>query len=96
MSFKFLNKDEEEQPQIINVVVNNEPSEDNRLSINNRPAVFLGLNRDRDTISEQEWETILRGQRTHLIERMWEQGMIIQTIISQDENGFTLRTEINF
>lgn len=96
MGFKFLNKDDEDQPQIINVVVNNEPSEDNRLSINNRPAVFLNLNRPIETISEEERTHMLRQQRIHLIERMWEQGMILQTIISQDENGFTLRTEINF
>jgi uncharacterized tellurite resistance protein B-like protein len=42
------------------------------------------------------WEHLIEEQRKKLIEDMWEQGMISHTIISQDENGFTLRTEIIF
>jgi len=66
------------------------------LSVDNRPAVFLNLNRNRDTISEQEWNSIIQRQRSQLIEHMWQQGMVIHTIISEDQNGFTLRTEILF
>ena len=67
-----------------------------RLTTDNRPAVFLNLNRNRDTISDEEWLHLLRQQRVLLIERMWEEGMIRHEVISQDEYGFTLRTEINF
>lgn len=67
-----------------------------RLSVDNRPAVFLNLMRDRDTISEQEWNNIIQRQRTILIEHMFQQGMVIHTVISQDENGLTLRTELLF
>lgn len=66
------------------------------LSTDNRPAVFLNLNRNRDTISDEEYTHLLREQRRLLIERMWESGNIMHTIISEDENGFTLRTEIIF
>jgi hypothetical protein len=38
----------------------------------------------------------LEQQRRNLMEHMWETGMIVQTIVSQDIDGFTLRTEINF
>lgn len=56
--------------------------------------VYLRLERNRDTISDEEWYDILRQEREVLIERMWVQGRISHTIISQDENGLTLRTEI--
>lgn len=66
------------------------------LSTNNRPAVFLNLNRRRDDISDIEWEYMMMAQRRRLIDHMFEQGMIMHTITSQDENGFSLRTEILF
>ena len=65
------------------------------LSVDNRPAVFLNLSRNRDTISDEEWNSIITRQRHVLIDYMWTQGMVTTEIISQDENGFTLRTEIN-
>lgn len=74
----------------------NDVGANNTLSHNNRPAVFLNLNRNRDTISDDEWNSIIQQQRSRLIEHMWQEGMILHTIVSQDENGFTLRTEINF
>ena len=73
-----------------------ETFEPNQLSVDNRPSVFLRLERNRDTISENEWNYMIQLERRKLIEYMWEQGMIMQTIISEDENGFSLRTEINF
>ena len=65
------------------------------LSVDNRPAVFLNLSRNRDTIPDEEWNSIITRQRHVLIDYMWTQGMVTTEIISQDENGFTLRTEIN-
>lgn len=68
----------------------------NPLSVDNRPAVFLQLNRNRNTIDDNEWNFILQQQRRNLIDYMWEQGMVVQTIVSQDIDGFSLRTEILF
>jgi hypothetical protein len=103
MGFKFLNNNISDQPEYIteerfNELVGHQltMTTHNPLSIDNRPAVFLNLNRDRDSIPEQEWNHILERQRQSLIEYMWRQGYIMHTIISQDQYGFTLRTEINF
>jgi len=59
------------------------------------PAVFTTILRNRDAISDEEYTHLLREQRRLLIERMWETGQVMHTIVSQDENGFTLRTEIS-
>jgi hypothetical protein len=59
------------------------------------PAVFVSILRNRNTIDDNEFNFILEQQRRNLMEYMWEQGMIVQTIVSQDIDGFTLRTEIN-
>ena len=56
--------------------------------------VYLRLERNRDTISDEEWNSILERQRRILMVQMWGQGQISHTIISQDENGLTLRTEL--
>ena len=56
--------------------------------------VYLRLERNRDTISDEEWNSIIQRQRTILMDYMWEHGMVSHTIISQDENGLTLRTEL--
>ena len=63
--------------------------------LHNRPAVFTSILRNRDAISDQEYTHLLRQQRVQLIESMWESGQVMHTIVSQDDNGFTLRTEIN-
>lgn len=68
----------------------------NRLTTDNRPAAFLTINLNRNEVSDEQMTALLRQQRTVLIEQMWEQGMIVQTIVSQDEFGFTLRSELNF
>ena len=91
MGFKFLDQNIPDQPAYVIEEANQVP-----LTIDNRPAVFLNLNRNRDTISDQEWNSIIQRQRSQLIEYMWQQGMIMHTIISEDEYGFTLRTEILF
>jgi hypothetical protein len=103
MGFKFLkSKEVPDQPDHItqerfNELVQHQlQPEYLRLTTDNRPAVFLNLMRNRNDIDETEWTQILRRQRIDLIEYMWEQGMVSHTIISQDEFGFTLRTEINF
>jgi hypothetical protein len=104
MGFKFLNTEQiPEQPEYIteerfNELVGYQLNMDvhNPLSTDNRPAVFLTLTTTRDGIPQQEWEHILERQRQSLIQYMWQQGMITQTVISQDEYGLTLRTEINF
>ena len=104
MGFKFLNKDQvPDQPQMVegayerfHELINHQLNNELRLTTDNRPAVFLQLNRGRDTFSDEEWSYLIKEQRRRLIEHMWEQGLIIQTIVSQDEYGFTLRSEINF
>lgn len=68
----------------------------NPISTDNRPAVFLNLTRNRGTISDNEWNSIIEHQRRQLIDYMWQQGMIMHTIVSEDEYGFTLRTELLF
>jgi hypothetical protein len=92
MGFKFFKQDVPDEPAAAAVV----PNQPGRLSVDNRPAVFLNLNRGRSTIDDNEWNFILEQQRRNLVEYMWDNGMIIQTIISQDMDGFSLRTEINF
>lgn len=99
MGFKFLSKNIPDEPETVegaydrfNQLVNNQLS----LSVDNRPAVFLNINRHRDTISNEEWLHLLRQQRVQLMEYMWDSGIVMNTIISQDEYGFTLRTELNF
>jgi hypothetical protein len=67
-----------------------------QLSVDNRPAVFVSIFRNRDNISDEEYAHLLIQQRRNLMDLMWERGNIMHTIVSQDENGFTLRTEINF
>jgi len=104
MGFKFLNTEQiPEQPEHItqerfNELVGHQLTMNihNTLTTDDRPAVFLNLNRNRNTINELEWNYILQRQRNSLIEYMWRQGYILHTIVSQDENGLTLRTEINF
>lgn len=103
MRFKFLKDNIPDQPEYITQERFNElvgyqlnMNVNTPLSVDNRPAVFLNLSRERDTISDDEWNHILERQRQSLIKYMWEQGMIIQTVISQDQYGLTLRTEINF
>lgn len=68
----------------------------NPISTDNRPAVFLNLTRNRGTIPDNEWNSIIEHQRRQLIDYMWQEGMIMHTIISEDEYGFTLRTELLF
>jgi hypothetical protein len=83
--FKFLDQNIPDQPEetVLPVVIRD-------------PSVVLRLNRNRNTISELEWDSIIQQQRRQLIEYMWQQGMIMHTIIYEDENGFSLRTEILF
>lgn len=103
MGFKFLNNNIPQQPDYItqerfNELVGHQltMTTHHPLSTDNRPAVFLNLNMNRDSIHEQEWEHILARQRQSLVEHMWREGMIMHTIISEDQYGFTLRTEILF
>ena len=96
MGFKFLKQQEAPaEPEHITQERFRQLVE-HQLSVDNRPAVFLHLNRNRNTIDDNEWNYILLQQRRNLIDYMWENGMIVQTIISQDIDGFSLRTEINF
>ncbi len=57
-------------------------------------SVILRVPRNRDDISDEIFGDLCKAQRLQLIEKMWLQRQVTQTIISQDENGFTLRTEI--
>lgn len=96
MGFKFFDNKIPDQPATIAQDLFMELVNHNRLSVDNRPAVFLNVRSTRDQIPDQMWEHVIQEQRKKLIEHMWEQGMVSHTIVSQDENGFTLRTEINF
>jgi len=57
--------------------------------------VFVSVSRTRDSLSDEQFADICKEQRMQLIESMFEQGQLTQTIVSQDNIGFTLRTEIN-
>lgn len=95
MGFKFFNK----QRQVTLTTrerFNDLVEYENRLTTDNRPAVFHNFDRNRGEISDREFEILIMNERRKLIEYMFREGMIIHTIVSQDENGFTLRTEINF
>lgn len=104
MNFKFLkdNKDvltQAERDERFERILNEtfpipEGELPNPIPLTDAPAVYLRLERNRDTITPQEYTHLLRQQRQLLIERMWEQDMIRHTVISQDENGFTIRTEM--
>jgi hypothetical protein len=99
MGFKFLEDNTPEQPAYIAQemfmdLINYTPQ--TPLSVDDRPAVFLQLNRNRNTIDDNEWNFMLEQQRRNLMEYLWEQGHIVHTIVSQDIDGFTLRTELLF
>jgi hypothetical protein len=59
------------------------------------PAVFTSVLRNRNDISDEAFDDICKAQRVQLIERMFEYLFVTHTIVSQDENGFTIRTELN-
>jgi predicted RNA methylase len=82
--FKFLNNIPDSQDANINPIQRN------------APAHYFRTNMRREDIPEEQWYSILRQQRQRLAERMWEEGMVSHSIISQDENGFTLITEFLF
>ena len=50
--------------------------------------------RNPNDVSDAEWNLILEHERKRLVEAMFINNNIVHTIVSQDENGFTLRTEI--
>jgi hypothetical protein len=60
-----------------------------------RPAVYLSVSHTRDSLSDEQFDDICKAQRLQLIERMFEYLLVTHTIVSQDNIGFTLRTEIN-
>ncbi len=106
MGFKFFQKDnnhDDEFERMLQIQFPNEGLPDAQALVRRDdvegelpPAVFTNILRPRDSISDELWMNITRGQRMRLIELMWHQGMIMHTIVSQDDNGFTLRTEILF
>lgn len=59
------------------------------------PAVFMSVHRNRNDVPDGLFADICKAQRMQLIELMFQDGLVTHTIVSQDENGFTLRTEIN-
>lgn len=104
MGFKFLNKEQvPDQPEhIIQDRFNELVGVQNHINmvsiptVFDRPSVYININRNRNDISEEEMTHILRQQRRMLIERMWEQRMVTSEIVSLDENGFSIRTELVF
>lgn len=85
MGFKFLTSEEDQYG--INYVP--EPNQEiHTLILYHRSEVNL------DTLGEIEYDNLLRRERIKMIESFWMDGRISQEIIYQDNNGFTLRTEI--
>lgn len=101
MGFRFFDKNENDDQSFERIFDEAERLEaqldryDPELHGSPEPAVYTRINRDRDSITDEEWDSIIRQQRHALIEHMWRQRWVTTTTISQDENGFTLRTELN-
>ena len=85
MGFKFLTSEQDQYG--INYVP--EPNEEIHTSI-----LYYRSEVNLDTLGEIEYDNLLRRERIKMIESFWMDGRISQEIISQDNNGFTLRTEI--
>lgn len=95
MGFKFFRRDQ--APQTVERTYHRfEEQIAQQLTTDNRPAVFLRLERRRNDVSNREYEIVTMNERRKLIEHMYREGMIMHSIVSQDEDGFTIRTEINF
>lgn len=85
MAFKFLTSEQDQYG--INYVP--EPIEEIHTSI-----IYHRSEVNLDTLGEIEYDNLLRRERIKMIESFWMDGRISQEIIYQDNNGFTLRTEI--
>ena len=92
MGFRFFQKDEDAFERIFDEAERLEAE----LERQRATTLFLNVPRNRNEIDDELYADICKAQRVQLIEKMWEDGLVTQTIVSQDENGFTLRTEINF
>ena len=58
------------------------------------PVLILRVERSRSSIGEPEWRHLLEVQRTRLVTGLWLTDRVRHEIIYQDENSFTLRTEL--
>ena len=92
MGFRFFQKDEDAFERIFDEAERLEAE----LERQRATTLFLNVPRNRNEIDNELFADICKAQRVQLIERMFEDALVTQTIVSQDENGFTLRTEINF
>jgi hypothetical protein len=97
MGFKFLSKDPD-QPDYITQERFNELVEYN-LQNDIRPVITEVVSHYRTTrpineIGQYEVLHIQKQQRYQLMDKLFEEGFISHQIISQDENGFTIRTEV--
>jgi hypothetical protein len=97
MGFKFLSKDTEQpdyidQDRFAELVGYN--LRNNIMPVITEVTGHFRSNVSRQNISDEEWLHILKQQRYRLMDKLFEEGFISHEIISQDENGFSLRTEV--
>lgn len=101
--FKFFAKNEEDEfERLLNLHFPSEGLPDPQAlttrydpELHGMPGVFLNVQTNRNEMADGLYADICKAQRMILIERMFDDGLVTHTIVSQDENGFTLRTEIN-
>ncbi len=91
MGFKFLNTEEVpyEPIGVQENYINTLPHE------SGVPTVFTRINRNRNDLSDREFEVFLTSERHKLFYRLWNNQHISHTVIYEDDNSFTVRTEIN-
>ena len=97
MGFKFLSTKPEEpdyidQDRFAELVGYN--LRNNIMPVITEVTTHFRSNVRRQDISDEEWLHILKQQRYRLMDVLFEEGFISHEIISQDENGFSLRTEV--
>jgi hypothetical protein len=105
MGFKFFNNEETQDERFERMLQLHFPSEflpDPQAlttrydpELHGMPGLFISFPTNRNEMNDRLYEDICKAQRVLLIERMFDNGLVTQTIVSQDDNGFTLRTEIN-
>jgi predicted DNA-binding transcriptional regulator len=91
MEFKFLNTIDttlEDIQHNLNQVEQEYPNDINSCNI------YFRDSRDRNSISEEEWNHILQLQRRRLIELLFTQGHVVHEIVYQDNIGYTMETRI--
>ena len=97
MNFKFLTNKKDKFNQLVDFQVNIPPVPRVPLDIpidTDEPLYrTFRTNILRGEYTEEQFNNLLLEERNRFMRDMWNVGFIRHEIISQDENGFTLRTE---